>query len=165
MNFKGCVDELLVIHASLIDLLDLTEDETATLKELHEALILFGLNCRVTRTEKGGKRYPPEVEIVKVAEGSDVSSQVLSFDEIGGATKLLRFISDYRGVLVEAGDAPTAFSELLAGLRAVELTNTKANLDLGARFSQICAEIDAKIDAEIEAEQEKTAKLHVCEEI
>ncbi len=169
MSFKECVDESLVIHASFIDLLCLTESETARLKELHEVLIPFGLNCRVTCIGKDGERHPPEVEIVKVTEESDVCSQVLSFDEIRGATKLLRFISDYRGVLAESGDAPTAFSELLARLRAVELTTTKANLDLGARFSQICAEIDVKIDTEIkveiEAEQGKTAEPHACEEI
>lgn len=143
------LSELTVIHASFIDMLGLPEDETRKLKELHEALLPFGLNYKLTYIKKSGSNYPLSVNIVKASREPEPTSQTLDFEEIEGATKMLRFILSYKDILAET-DEPTEFNELLAQLRTAELMAAKvsgqsSNMDSSRGNDEAGSDIERKI--------------------
>lgn len=155
------VNELLIMSATLIDVLVLSEDEVKRLKEFHKALMPFGLNCRVTYIKKGENNYPLSATIVKAGKDPEPSSRALSIDEVVGATKMLHFIVAYKDVLMES-DEPTEFNELLGTLRTEELMAMRAsNQKSDLNYSQSSGETepDADIKHRIAELNERAKKL------
>lgn len=156
-KIADCVDELLIMHASFVDRLGLPEDETKKLKDLHEALMPFGLNYWLAYITKGEDNYPFSVRIVKAGRDPEPSSQALDFEEIESITKALRFFLDYKDILAEP-DEPTEFNEVLNSLRMAELMTAEAsNCNSGSGFSQGNNEINA--ERKITELKKRAAKL------
>jgi len=125
-NIVDSVDTTFVLHSSILDTLNLPEDEVKMLKELHGAVIPFGLSYELTYIKKDGIAYPLSVRIVDANKDPMSSSQVLTFDEIGGVIKILQFALAHKSTATEAGGT-TPFGELLAKLQTAELADLKTS--------------------------------------